>query len=71
MSVALVVEDNSQVAGVVVLDTEVNTEMLRRNYEVEDFVYFQEHQPNEHVLLILLVLNPSHEAKRRFVLKVL
>jgi hypothetical protein len=57
--------------GVALLDTQVDSEYLRTHYEIEDFVLFSEHQPDEHILLERMLLSPQFENKRRYFLKVL
>lgn len=49
----------NQVIGVAVIRGEENIEYLRAHYNIEDYIYFNQHQRNEHGHLFHFVLNPA------------
>jgi thioredoxin reductase len=61
-----------QVVGVAVVRQEQSLDLLRAHYNIEDFVYFNYHEPEEHGRLHHFVLNPIfHCLGRHFLTEVL
>ncbi|KAK3713004.1 hypothetical protein QZH41_014115 [Actinostola sp. cb2023] len=66
---AFVAESMGQVVGVAVLRREENIEYIRSHYSIEDFVYFNHHQREEHAHLHHFVLNPVFQQYSKHFLK--
>ncbi|XP_053345413.1 cilia- and flagella-associated protein 61 [Clarias gariepinus] len=62
---AFVAQAKGQVVGVLVMKNEQDIEYIRANYDIENFVYFSQHQREEHGRLCQFALNPifQHYAK--------
>lgn len=54
----LVAECLEQIVGVVILRQEENLEYLRSHYNIEDYVYYSQHTPQEHMTVHHLLINP-------------
>ncbi|XP_043913017.1 cilia- and flagella-associated protein 61 [Protopterus annectens] len=65
---ALVAEVMSQIVGIAIVRNEEEIEYIRSHYNIEDFVYFNHHQREEHGHLHHFVLNPvfQHYIKHFF-----
>ena len=59
-----------QVVGVAVLRQEEQVDYLRAHYNLEDFVYFNYHRPEEHGHLHHCILNPIFHGHTRHFLSV-
>ncbi|KAG7316432.1 hypothetical protein KOW79_019973 [Hemibagrus wyckioides] len=62
---AFVAQVEGQIIGVLVIKDEQDIEYIRANYDIENFVYFSQHQREEHGRLCQFTLNPifQHYAK--------
>ena len=67
---ALVATCMGQVVGVAVLRQEELVDYLRAHYNLEDFVYFNYHRPEEHGHLHHCILNPIFHGHTRHFLSV-
>src|SRR5689334_2031917 len=61
---------DSVIVGMAIADTNVNAEMLRSNFQLEDFVYWGDHLASQHAQLQQFFLHPIFNSKRRHFLKV-
>ncbi|EDO37268.1 predicted protein [Nematostella vectensis] len=64
-----VAECIGQVVGAAVLRREEDIEYIRSHYSIEDFVYFNHHQREEHAHLHHLILNPVFQQYSKHFLK--
>ncbi|XP_063104699.1 cilia- and flagella-associated protein 61 isoform X2 [Cavia porcellus] len=66
---AFVAEVAEQVVGIAVIRNEMDIEYIRSHYNIEDFIYFNHHQRDEHGRLHHLALNPAFRHYTKFFLK--
>ncbi|XP_063774239.1 cilia- and flagella-associated protein 61 isoform X2 [Pseudophryne corroboree] len=66
---AFVAEVAGQIVGVTVLRNEEDIEYIRSHYNIEDFIYFNHHQRNEHGHLHHYAMNPIFKHYSRHFLK--
>ncbi|XP_031562151.1 cilia- and flagella-associated protein 61-like [Actinia tenebrosa] len=66
---AFVAESMGQIVGVAILRREEDIEYIRSHYSIEDFVYFNHHQREEHAHLHHFVLNPIFQQYSKHFLK--
>ncbi|KAI4562323.1 hypothetical protein MJT46_011285 [Ovis ammon polii x Ovis aries] len=64
-----VAEVAEQVVGIAVIRNEMDIEYIRSHYNIEDFIYFNHHQREEHGHLYHFVLNPIFRHYTKFFLK--
>ncbi|XP_075719086.1 cilia- and flagella-associated protein 61 isoform X2 [Rhinoderma darwinii] len=66
---AFVAEVADQIVGIAVLRNEEDIEYIRSHYNIEDFIYFNHHQRDEHGHLHHYALNPIFKNHSRHFLK--
>ncbi|KAG8444005.1 hypothetical protein GDO86_009261 [Hymenochirus boettgeri] len=66
---AFVAEVANQIVGVAVIRNEEDIEYIRSHYNIEDFIYFNHHQREEHGHLHHFILNPIFTNYSKFFLK--
>ncbi|XP_053316609.1 cilia- and flagella-associated protein 61 [Spea bombifrons] len=66
---AFVAEVADQIVGVSVLRNEEDIEYIRSHYNIEDFIYFNHHQRDEHGLLQHYTLSPIYKHYSKHFLK--
>ncbi|NWH62763.1 CFA61 protein, partial [Geococcyx californianus] len=66
---AFVAEVSDQIVGISVIRDEKDTEYIRSHYNIEDFIYFNHYQQEEHGHLYHFVLNPVFRYYTRHFLK--
>uniref|UniRef100_A0A7M4EU95 Cilia and flagella associated protein 61 n=1 Tax=Crocodylus porosus TaxID=8502 RepID=A0A7M4EU95_CROPO len=66
---AFVAEVLDQIVGVSVVRNEMDIEYIRSHYNIEDFIYFNHHQKEEHGHLYHFALNPIFHHYTKYFLK--
>ncbi|XP_057358665.1 cilia- and flagella-associated protein 61 isoform X2 [Manis pentadactyla] len=66
---AFVAEVAEQIVGIAVIRNEMDIEYIRSHYNIEDFIYFNHHQRDEHGHLCHFALNPIFRHYTKFFLK--
>ncbi|XP_032950137.1 cilia- and flagella-associated protein 61 isoform X2 [Rhinolophus ferrumequinum] len=66
---AFVADVAEQIVGIAVIRNEMDVEYIRSHYNIEDFIYFNHHQREEHGHLYHFALNPIFRHYARFFLK--
>uniref|UniRef100_A0A8C8Z7A0 Cilia and flagella associated protein 61 n=1 Tax=Prolemur simus TaxID=1328070 RepID=A0A8C8Z7A0_PROSS len=66
---AFVAEVAEQIVGIAVIRNEMDLEYIRSHYNIEDFIYFNHHQREEHGHLHYFALNPIFRHYTKFFLK--
>nr|DBA27021.1 TPA: hypothetical protein GDO54_011203 [Pyxicephalus adspersus] len=66
---AFVAEKANQIVGVSILRNEEDIEYIRSHYNIEDFIYYNYHQRDEHGHLRHYALNPIFKRYSKFFLK--
>ncbi|CAI9546181.1 unnamed protein product, partial [Staurois parvus] len=66
---AFVAEVAGQIVGVSVLRNEEDIEYIRSHYNIEDFIYYNHHQRDEHGHLHHYALNPIFKHYGKYFLK--
>uniref|UniRef100_A0A4X2K6V2 Cilia- and flagella-associated protein 61 N-terminal domain-containing protein n=1 Tax=Vombatus ursinus TaxID=29139 RepID=A0A4X2K6V2_VOMUR len=64
-----VAEVLNQIVGVSVIRTEMDIEYIRSHYNIEDFIYYNHHQREEHGHIHHFVLNPIFQHYTKYFLK--
>ncbi|XP_072490657.1 cilia- and flagella-associated protein 61 isoform X2 [Notamacropus eugenii] len=64
-----VAEVLNQIVGVSVIRTEMDIEYIRSHYNIEDFIYYNHHQREEHGHMHHFVLNPIFQHYTKYFLK--
>ncbi|XP_041062031.1 cilia- and flagella-associated protein 61 [Carcharodon carcharias] len=69
---AIVAEVLQEIVGIAIIRNEENIEYIRSHYDIENFIYFNQHQREEHGHLYHFVLNPIfHQHTRHFLKEIL
>ncbi|XP_010075991.1 PREDICTED: uncharacterized protein C20orf26 homolog, partial [Pterocles gutturalis] len=69
---AFIAEVLDQIVGISVIRDEMDIEYIRSHYNIEDFIHFNHHQPEEHGHLYHFVLNPIfHHYTKHFLKEIL
>ncbi|KAM5218405.1 cilia- and flagella-associated protein 61 isoform 1-T2 [Hipposideros larvatus] len=66
---AFVADVAEQIVGIAVIRNEMDIEYIRSHYNIEDFIYFNHHQREEHGHLHHFALNPIFRHYTKFFLK--
>ncbi|XP_050807242.1 cilia- and flagella-associated protein 61 [Gopherus flavomarginatus] len=66
---AFVAEVLDQIVGISVVKNEMDIEYIRSHYNIEDFIYFNHHQQEEHGHLYHFALNPIFHHYTKYFLK--
>uniref|UniRef100_A0A8C3SFM6 Cilia and flagella associated protein 61 n=1 Tax=Chelydra serpentina TaxID=8475 RepID=A0A8C3SFM6_CHESE len=66
---AFVAEVLDQIVGISVIKNEMDIEYIRSHYNIEDFIYFNHHQQEEHGHLYHFALNPIFHHYTKYFLK--
>ncbi|XP_016888992.2 cilia- and flagella-associated protein 61 isoform X2 [Cynoglossus semilaevis] len=66
---AFVAQVDSQLVGALILRDEENVEFVRAHYNIENFIYFSHHRPDEHAHLLHFTLRPLLQHRSRHLLK--
>jgi hypothetical protein len=64
------ISEENKVEGVAIVNLQVDSELFRSSFEIEDYINFESHNPNEHFALEFIFLTPFFQNKGRFFLKV-
>ncbi|KAM6355899.1 LOW QUALITY PROTEIN: cilia- and flagella-associated protein 61 [Podargus strigoides] len=66
---AFIADILDQIVGISVIRDETDIEYIRSHYNIEDFIHFNHHQPEEHGHLYHFVLNPVFHHYTKYFLK--
>ncbi|XP_074065449.1 cilia- and flagella-associated protein 61 isoform X2 [Macrotis lagotis] len=66
---AFVAEVSNQIVGISIIRNEMDIEYIRSHYNIEDFIYYNHHQREEHGHMYHFVLNPIFQHYRKYFLK--
>ncbi len=60
----------NKVVAVASVTLKVDTNELKQNFEIDDFIFFDQHTISDHAILNFLFIASEYENKRRYFLKV-
>lgn len=66
---AYIAKINDSVVALAILRNEENIEYIRSHYNVEDFIYFNQHARREHVRIHHFACNPAFKHLSKHILK--
>lgn len=65
----IVAEYDNKIIAIANASLIVDTNEIKQNFEIEDFIFVDQHSSSDHAILNFLLISPYYENKRRFLLK--